>query len=198
MKKLIGLFIFLSANCFAADIPDYITACADCHGENGISSDSDVPIIAGASDIFLSETMVAYKEARRLAIESKYRHGDTERPATDMQKIAKDMTDEQIEEIATHFASLEFIPAKQEFDPVLAEKGAKIHDIRCKKCHEDGGSSVDDDSGILAGQWTPYLRASIKHFRSGERAMQKKMKVKVDQLDDDAVEALLHYYASQQ
>lgn len=198
MKKLIGLMIFLPSISFATELPELITSCADCHGENGVSTESDIPTIAGASDIFLMETLQAYKTKTRIAIESKYRAGDTTRAATDMQQLVKDMTDEQIDKIAEHFAGLEFVPAKQEFDPVLAEKGAKIHAMRCKKCHEDGGSSVDDDSGILAGQWTPYLRESLKLYRAGERAMQEKMKVKVDKLKDEQVEALLHFYASQQ
>ena len=198
MKKLIGILIFLPAISFAGELPEYITSCADCHGKNGLSTESDIPIIAGASAVFLAESLQAYKEKIRIAVETKYRHGDTARPATDMQKLSKDLTEEQIEEIAGHFAALPFVPAKQEFDAALADKGAKTHKTRCKKCHEDGGSSVDDDSGILAGQWTPYLREALKLYRSGERTMQKKMKVKVDKLKDEQVEALLNYYASQQ
>lgn len=198
MKKLVALLIFVSANCYAGDLPEYISSCFDCHGENGISSHSDVPIIAGASAIFIADSMMAYRDEVRIAVESKYRHGDTARAATNMQKLSKDLTDEQIEELAEFYAGIDFVPAVQEFDAALAETGEKVHNSRCKKCHEDGGSSVDDDSGILAGQWTPYLREAMKLYRSGERVMEDKMKAKVDDLSDDQVEALLHFWASQQ
>lgn len=202
MKNIIALLILSSSFSFtdalSGDLPDYISMCADCHGNKGVSSESDIPTIAGASDVFISDTMLAYQDGSRIAIESKYRHGDTARAATDMKKISKDLTEEQIEEIATYFSEQAFVAAKQEFDDSLVSKGKKTHESRCKKCHEDGGSSADDDSGILAGQWTPYLREAFKLYRNGERAMDEKMKKKMDKLSDKQVEALLNYYASQQ
>ena len=198
MKKLIGLLLLTSATAYAGEVPDYIKQCADCHGNNGISTESDVPIIAGASATYIADSLFAYQDESRIAVESKFRDGDITRAATDMQKISKDLTEAQIEEIAEYFAGLPFVAAKQDFDAALAAKGAKVHKSRCKKCHEDGGSSVDDDSGILAGQWTPYLREAFKLYLSGERNMEKKMKVKMDKLNGDQVEALLNFYASQQ
>ncbi|NMH66657.1 c-type cytochrome [Shewanella salipaludis] len=198
MKTLLPLLVLLSCNVLANDLPEHIAVCADCHGDKGISSESDVPTIAGASDVFISDSLFAYREGERIAVESKYRHGDTSRPATDMQKIAKELSEEQIADIAGYFSQQKFIAAKQSFDPGLAAQGEKIHTIKCAKCHEDGGSSADDDAGILAGQWTPYMKQAFKLYRSGERVMIDKMKVKMEQLDDQEVEALLHYYASQQ
>jgi sulfide dehydrogenase cytochrome subunit len=74
----------------------------------------------------------------------------------------------------------------------------KIHDRQCEKCHEDGGASAADDAGILAGQWTPYLRQVFEHYSAGERDMPKKMEPKYEKLDAAELEALLHYYASLQ
>jgi len=178
--------------------PAYITDCMDCHGKNGISTEPDVPTISGASELFLIDTMFAYKDGVRIAIESKYRSGDLNRPATDMQKISEKLTEQQIEEIGAFYSKLPFVAAKQTFDASQVESGKKIHEVRCKKCHEDGGSSPDDDSGILAGQWTPYLKESFKLYRNGQRVMDKKMKEKMDGLSDQQIEALLSYYASQQ
>ena len=193
---LISYFVFVGA--IAAETPDYIKACMDCHGEDGVSTESDVPTIAGASPAFLEASMFAYKDEVRPSIESKYRSGDTARPATDMKKIADELSDDQIVELSDFFSAKKFVAAKQEFDPKLAKLGEKVHDKRCKKCHEDGGSSVDDDSGILAGQWTPYLQESMKYYRDGSRDMEKKMKKKVDKLSDKQWQALLAFYASQQ
>ena len=69
---------------------------------------------------------------------------------------------------------------------------------RCTKCHEDGGSSADDDTGILAGQWIPYLEQTIKDYRSGERETEGGMKKKLDKSSEKQVEELIHFYASQQ
>jgi len=44
----------------------------------------------------------------------------------------------------------------------------------------------------------PYLRTAFEQYASGERPQDKIMKEKMDLLSADDVEALLHYYASQQ
>jgi sulfide dehydrogenase cytochrome subunit len=198
MKILAALFILLSGYAYADGLPPHIAMCADCHGEKGISSETDMPSIAGASAVFISDALFAYREGDRIAIESSYRHGDTSRPNTDMQKIAKELSEQQIEEIGDYFSKEPFVASKQDYNPELAATGEKIHTLKCAKCHEDGGSSADDDAGILAGQWTPYLQQAFKLYLSGERVMIDKMKVKMDQLDEQQVEALLHFYASQQ
>ena len=91
------------------------------------------------------------------------------------------------------------MPAKQEFDAALAANGAGIHKRECEKCHSDGGSYADDDAGMLAGQWMPYLEQVFAEYATGERSiMEDKMKDKVDALDADSITALLHYYASLQ
>jgi cytochrome subunit of sulfide dehydrogenase len=198
MKVLATLLILLCCYAKANDLPSHISMCADCHGEKGISTEPDIPIIAGASAAFIADALFAYREGVRIAIESSYRHGDTSRPATDMQKIVKALSEQQIEDIADYFSKQPFKAAKQAFNQQLAAAGEKVHSFKCAKCHEDGGSLAEDDAGILAGQWTPYLQQAFTLYLSGERVMIDKMKVKMDQLDEQQVEALLHFYASQQ
>jgi len=100
--------------------------------------------------------------------------------------------------LGEHYAGKPFVRAKQKFDPALAAKGKPIHDDLCEKCHEEGGSLASADAGILAGQWTPYMRHAFKTFSSGERPMTKKMKKKYEKLKDEDIEALINYYASLQ
>ena len=57
---------------------------------------------------------------------------------------------------------------------------------------------VDDEASILGGQWAGYLRDTFAEYRSGEREQPKKMAEKLDPLSDADIEALVHYYASQQ
>ncbi|MCP4271926.1 MAG: cytochrome c-553, partial [Gammaproteobacteria bacterium] len=163
-----------------------------------VSTESDVPTIAGASSTFLEKSFQSYISDERPAIESKYRSGDTNRDVTDMKKIAEQLSQEQTTEMAKYFAGLPFVAAKQDFDAAQIKIGEKIHKRKCEKCHEDGGTSAADNAGILAGQWTPYLTDTMKSFKNKTRKLNKGMKKKLKKLSDREWQALLHYYASQQ
>jgi len=182
-----------------ADIGEHADDCNGCHGDSGISSESDVPTIAGVSAFVLEEYMFEFRDEARPCRESKYRSGDLDRPATDMCAIAKELDEAEIGELAEHYAALEYRAAMQEFDATLAAEGSKVHRRDCEKCHSDGGSLAEDDAGILAGQWTAYLEQVFADYASGERnMMEDKMREKVDALDADSIAALIHYYASLQ
>lgn len=188
----------ISGVVYGKSVEENVVFCLDCHGQGGISQEADIPTIAGFSDFALSDILTAYRNGSRSAISSKFRHGDTSRPETDMNKIAKALTDEEIEALALHYSKKPFVPAKQPYDTEKAAIGARIHKVQCTKCHEDGGSSQDDDIGILAGQWTPYLRTAIKNFRSDKRETEAKMLKLIKRLSDEEIEALLNFWASQQ
>jgi sulfide dehydrogenase cytochrome subunit len=198
MKKLLLVIFFIVNEIAFASTSDIIKDCMDCHGDDGVSIESDIPTIAGASSAFIEASLFAYKDDVRPAIKSKYRQGDTDRAETDMKKIVNELNDNQITELSDYFSAKTFVAAKQKFDPALVKIGKKVHTRKCQKCHEDGGSSAEDDSGILAGQWTAYLQESMKHYRGGSREMDKKMKKKVAKLSDKEWLALLAFYASQQ
>lgn len=161
--------------------------CAGCHGTNGSSVGPASPTIAGISPDYFVESMEAYRSG--------------ERPSTIMTRIAKGYTDEEIKLMADFFAQQPFVRVPQKYDAKMAQKGKSLHKKYCEKCHEDGGRSAEDDAGILAGQWAPYLGYMMEDFTSGRREMTKKMKKKVGELQaghgDAGVEALVHFYASQ-
>jgi len=120
-----------------------------------------------------------------------------------MGRLAKGYTDEEIGLMASFFAGKPYVPAKQKFDAKLVEKGAKLHNKYCEKCHSEGGKIVEDEEYyILSGQWTPYLRNAISDFREDRREMPKKMRSKMDSLlereQDAGLEALFAFYASEQ
>lgn len=198
IKLFILNLLFFGVYSHAETLTALTSMCNDCHGENGVSMASDVPIIAGFSEITLTDMMNAYVDEARPAQKSKYRSGDINRPETDMKSIIQALSQVDVEALATHYSIQKFVPAKQNFDPALAANGEKLHEERCIKCHEKGGSSAADDSGILAGQWQIYLQKSFNDFRSGVRTTDKQMKKAIDKLSDEQVTALLHYYASQQ
>lgn len=183
---------------FASANEQLLQDCMQCHGDNGVSVESDVPTIAGASAYYLEESMLAYQADARACPPSAYRSGDTSRPERSMCEIAKAMSEAQIQESAAYFADQPFVPAKQAFKPALAERGGKLHKQQCDRCHAEAGSLADDDAGILAGQWIEAQRFAIKDMLDGTRPTSKKMLDKLQALSADDIEALLHFYAAQQ
>ena len=160
--------------------------CAGCHGTDGASGGPATPTIAGISNDYFVEIMQGFAS------------GDI--PSTIMGRIAKGYTEDEIAAMAGYFSKQKFVGAKQKADDKMAAKGAKLHDKYCEKCHAEGGSSAEDDSGILKGQWTPYVKWSLADFTDGKRKPPKKMKKKLDKLvkkeGDKGIEALLNFYAS--
>jgi sulfide dehydrogenase cytochrome subunit len=194
--SLLCLALLAAGN--AAAVEELVTNCNDCHGDNGVSQWNDMPTIAGLDAFTSSEALYAYQEKARPCGKSEYRQGDTSRPPTDMCAVAADLSEEDIDALAEHYAALPFVPADQEFDPALAEKGKAVHMDGCERCHSDGGSNTEDEASILAGQRTGYLKQAFSEYASGDREQLDKMKAAMDKLSADDVTALLHYYASQQ
>jgi len=192
------MFVLAFSPAHAADVTALAKDCDDCHGANGVSESSDVPTIAGTSAPILGDYLTAYREKERPCPKSKYRHGDTKRPETDMCAVTAKLSDAEIEALAGRYAAKPFKAAAQDFDATRAAAGKKLHARDCEKCHTGGGRNADADAAILAGQWMPYLKEAISHFVKGERPMPKKMKDKISKLTPADLDALVHYYGSQQ
>jgi sulfide dehydrogenase cytochrome subunit len=192
-----GLFgLVLAAGARAAEISKLVDACTKCHERDGASRDPNMPIIGGYSQAYLVSSLTAYKKKTRTCPEIEYLHEDRQVKLTDMCRIAKTLSTTDIEKLAKYYSEQRFRRANQDFDPELAKKGQQIHERNCEKCHSESGSVASDDSGILAGQWTPYLRHQFFAFYSEKRKLADKMKPKFDKLDKTDMEALLNYYAS--
>lgn len=188
----------LSIQTVAADIKTIVQDCEGCHGKNGVSQEDDVPTIAGISAAIQGDYLLAYQEKARPCRKSKYRHGDTSRPETDMCAIAAELSADDIQAVADHFAAQTFVPVKQAFDAQKAAEGKKLHARDCAKCHTDGGREPADDASILGGQHLKYLQQALADFRKGEREQSQKMAEKLAKWSDADIEAVAHYYASVQ
>jgi len=192
-----GLFsLTLAGAAGAADVNTLVENCSNCHGKDGASHNSDIPTIGGYSAPYIDGSLTAYKNKERPCPEAKYVNGPKKGQKTDMCQVAKELSAADIKQVAKYFAGKKFVRAQQKSDAALAAKGKAIHEDHCEKCHTEGGSVADDDSGILAGQWMPYLEESFKEFESGKRPMDKKMKPKFEKLDKAQKEALINYYGS--
>lgn len=163
--------------------------CMGCHGTDGASVGPASPNIGGLHPEYFVSVMNDYKEGKAFS--------------TVMGRIAKGYSEDEIKLLAGFYAAKPYVPAKQKFDDKLADAGKKIHDKWCEKCHADGGKVVkDEEYQVIAGQWTPYLKATMADYTAGTREMSKKMKEKFDGMikkeGDKGLEALYAFYASQQ
>ncbi len=162
--------------------------CAGCHGTDGNSGGPGTPSIGGLSKAYINDLMKGFAS------------GDI--PGTIMGRIAKGYNDDEIGKLAAYFSGQKFMAAKQKFDAAKVAAGKKTHEKYCEKCHADGGTNIEDDTGRLAGQWSPYVKESIAAFMSGARPMTRKMKKRMKKLHakggDAAFDELMAYYASQQ
>ena len=180
----------------AADITTLIQPCEDCHGKDGVSQEPKIPIIAGNSSDYIVYAIESFRDKTWPCDEVKYPAGAHKGETSSMCKAVENLSDDDIASIADHYAAKPFVRAKQTFDPEMAKRGKGIHELHCRKCHEDGGSSPDDDAGILAGQWMPYLEEQFEEFTSGKRPMPKKMQPKIKELSPDDIKDLVQYYGS--
>jgi len=201
MKRLIfstAAILALAATSANADVEAMMADCNGCHGAGGVSESSDVPTLAGFPEFVHADALYAYQDEARPCAESKYRHGDTGKPATTMCAIAAELSEDDIDAIALAYAELDYVKAKQDFDAGLVDAGKALHDEHCDKCHSDAGANAEDEAGMLGGQMMGYMDTAMAQFVDGSRDQPKKMKEKVDALSADDVTALVHYYGSVQ
>ncbi|GAB4301174.1 MAG: hypothetical protein Kow0096_21780 [Thiohalomonadaceae bacterium] len=183
---LLAALVLLPATAAAAPSAEALAfTCAGCHGTDGSSVGPSMPSIAGMDPEVFVDAMKDYQADKR--------------NSTIMNRIAKGYTAQQLEDMAWFFARQRLRLVPQKYDAALAARGKILHDKHCEKCHANGGRP--GDAGTLAGQWMPYLQHTMDDFLSGKRDWPRKMKRKVDAAIADegqqAIPALIHYYASQ-
>jgi len=192
MKRLSSLTLVASlvtAPVVLATPPDSMlgNTCAGCHGTNGLSQ-SPMPRIAGFSEKYLVNTMKNYQSG--------------ERSATIMNRIAKGYTEEELAGLGKFFASQTWETPAQEVDAAKVEQGAKIHEEKCKACHQENGAKASEGMPRIAGQWLRYLEIVMGEYKDPdikmpENAMAKMMTMQMKTLKEEDISALAHFYASQ-
>ena len=175
-----------ASSSLADDLKQLIAQCGMCHGNDGNSPSAAVPSVAGFSLEFFRHTMDAYKnDGRKSEV---------------MKSFVHTLTEHQLDEIGIYYEKQPFIPREQKFDAALAKKGKVLHDKYCEKCHENEGRITDNNYGVLAGQWMPYLMQAMKDYLDGKRRVAPMMVTKLKALKQEAgeegLEQLVHYYAS--
>jgi cytochrome subunit of sulfide dehydrogenase len=171
------------------EAPANIEVCAACHGKDGAGVGFDyVPIIAGTPAAHLEEALFAYKDGARKCVGMPV-----------MCNAIAPLSDDEIVEMAGHYAALPRLSSKEEFDPQMAAVGKIIHDELCALCHVlPNDKNVEDALGIpLNGQKAAYLRLALGAYLTGDReTLVPIMADRLRELDQRKIEALIHYYAS--
>lgn len=169
------------------------TACAACHGADGISREAGLPHIAGQHPGYIAASLNAYKQGHR--------------PDTSMKDILAPLSEADIANVAAYYASLKSFtsaaaesgakaaaaapPGHAEADPFAEVKEATAE---CAGCHGEDGNSDIPGMPSLAGQHAPYLIAALKAYRDGSRA-EESMQMFTESLSDAAIEDMAYYYA---
>jgi cytochrome subunit of sulfide dehydrogenase len=192
-RAVVGALALAAAPLVLAADP---SSCAGCHGQDGISQDPNIPTISGASEFFIENQLVLFQDEARPCVGDLFAQFDNA-PASDHCALMADLSEADIEGLAAHYAEQPFKAASQSIDAGRAGAGAAIHDQSCERCHSAGGSDPEDDAGLLAGQWKPYLERALHDFREGRREQPAAMERAVQALSEADIEALAAYYASQ-
>ena len=177
-----------------ADLPALTDKCLECHGTAGNSDRPQIPSIAGFSTNNLLDSLLSYKYGDRKGKSIQTPHLGK----TDMNRVTQSLRPEEIKALGEFFAKQPFRPATQKYDADLAALGARIHEEKCEECHHDGGAFPEDDTGIIAGQWKPYLERQFELFIANARPTTKKMARRFNTLDESDRRALVEFYASRQ
>jgi sulfide dehydrogenase cytochrome subunit len=175
----------------SAGVADLVKKCNSCHGEDGNSKYEEVPNIGGMSVVYIHDTMVAYQNNERPG--KKFKPDDGEE--SDMNAVAEKLSEADINALADHYAAKPFVPHLQQVDAEMAAKGQKTFKKLCEKCHSEGGTVADDDSGILLGQWKKYLQHEFELFDTQKREMAKKMRKRYEKLGKEDKLEILEYLA---
>lgn len=166
--------------------------CANCHGETGVSPDPQFPHMAGQSAFAIYKQLHDFKNGARVN--------------EMMASIVQGLDDDQMADVAAHFAALtkgaldpRTVPAG---DPVvvrLVEYGNSARGIpACAACHgAHAGGPIETPT--LSGQRREYLAAQLTAFAKTERHndIYYRMRAIAARLSPDEIEKLSEYYAEQ-
>jgi sulfide dehydrogenase cytochrome subunit len=180
----------------SADAPKAAESCIACHGKDGNTADPNIPNIASYSEEYIGNSLKKYQKKERPCVEAEYPSGSKKGTKTDMCKIAAELSADDITKIGEYFVAQTFVRTAQTTDPELVKKGRSVYKLKCYTCHSDDGSFPGDHAGILAGQKMSYVRQQTRFFKEGKRPMTKKMKPKFDALEENEIEAIVHYFGS--
>jgi cytochrome c553 len=171
-------------------------ACVSCHGESGEGQpDAGFPRLAGLNAAYIEEQLKSFDDGSR--------KDDT------MSPIAKALPAADRKAVADYVSRLTPPVARSEEGPdkdaitkgaALAQRGDWPNGLAgCDQCHGPGGVGVGMAFPALAGQSAVYIEKQLKDWKAGNRSNDPMglMAGVAKKLDDDQINAVAAYYASQ-
>jgi cytochrome c553 len=169
------------------------TGCAPCHGERGVAPDPQFPNLASQSAAAIYKQLHDYKSGSRV--------NDIMTP------MAQALEDQQIHDVAAHFASSTArvvdpmtVPVPL-IDPLvvrLVERGDPARGLpACNACHgATAGGPIETPT--LSRQSQDYLGRQLHAFKSGDRRndIYTRMRSVASKLTEREIDALAAFYAT--
>ncbi|MGZ3722691.1 MAG: c-type cytochrome [Bdellovibrionales bacterium] len=171
--------------------------CLHCHGANGSdpSAQPRIPILAGQNEAYLAAQLQRFKGRERV--------DPTQGMTQGMNDVAADLSDEQIRQTSSYFASRDAHAGSGE-QPLSGDararfqRGKNLAASQCISCHRNPEYNDRPTSGlvpVLTGQSKIYLANQLKYFRVDERS-NPLMREFAKNLSIDDIEALATYFAN--
>ncbi len=168
------------------------TACADCHGLDGISTIPERPHLAGQRAVYLYRLLNAYQSGVRTDPQMRHATGF--------------LNEEALRSVAAYYAGLAPAPISRtpsaEDGEALSLDEDPFADIRpsmkrCDKCHGETGNSTAGGMPSLTAQDPEYFVSSMLAYVNGGRN-HRMMRRLVENLDEESIRKMGLYYAVQE
>lgn len=89
----------------AQNLPAVISECEACHGPRGVSTQNDIPTLAGRDPEVLVGALEEFYYYERPCPTTTYRHGDHEKVPVNMCSVANTLSPADRRAVASHFAA---------------------------------------------------------------------------------------------
>jgi cytochrome c553 len=167
--------------------------CAACHNTDGNSTQAVNPILAGQHSEYTFKQLQNFKPQGGKP---------AERPNPIMAGMVAALSVDDMRNVAAYFESRTPKPRAAR-DPALVRLGQSIYRggilarnvAACTACHGPNGAGVPAQYPRLAGQFSEYVAAQLRAFRSGERANDpnRTMRAVAEKLSDREIAAVAEY-----
>ncbi|MGH6629905.1 MAG: c-type cytochrome [Burkholderiales bacterium] len=200
----LGAGLFVPAAALAQGLPkadpaqarELVTqVCASCHAEDGNSTLSANPVLAGQHAEYTLKQLMNFRPQDGKP---------AERPSAVMAGMVTSLSAGELRNLAAYF-EIQRPKPRAARDPDLVKLGQAIYRggilaknvAACTACHGPNGSGIPAQFPRLAGQFAEYTSAQLRAFRAGERANDpnRMMRSVAERLSDREIAAVAEYIA---
>jgi cytochrome c553 len=188
-------FLLFSTGALAAEtIEEKAKLCATCHGEHGIPTQKNIPVIWGQNEGYLIYQLRDFKSGAR-----KNRSGAAEDLADLMLPIAAGIDPKDVTAFAAYFTKLKWPNLEQPAAPagIATKAQTTAASVGCPGCHL-AYFQGDGTTARLAGQNREYLLKTMKDFRDNARGNNPGMSDLMKATSEEDIAALAEYLAGLQ